>query len=181
MPRFEKHTCPSEVAFALPHPRPTATLGNELNTGRLQGGTDSGDGARMRPPCACFQVPNSLLAEPGTIGELPLIPSKQCPGLAALIVGHGSDFRNRTPAPPPFSGMNSMPAASRAARMAERVRGMWRGKPTSALRIVSIDTWLRTERTTRVQPSNSRAARHCSGVMLQGPEASRQDRRRSQR
>lgn len=30
---------------------------------------------------------------------------------------------SRTPAPPPFSGMNSIPAASRAARIAAKVRG----------------------------------------------------------
>ena len=30
---------------------------------------------------------------------------------------HEDCFRRRTPAPPPFSGMNSTPAASRAARM----------------------------------------------------------------
>ncbi len=33
-------------------------------------------------------------------------------------------FRNRTPAPPPFSAMNSTPAASRAARIAARVRAL---------------------------------------------------------
>ena len=32
-------------------------------------------------------------------------------------------FRNRTPAPPPFSGMNSTPASSSARRMASTVRG----------------------------------------------------------
>ena len=32
-------------------------------------------------------------------------------------------FCNRTPGPPPFSGMNSTPAASRAVRIAATVRG----------------------------------------------------------
>ena len=56
--------------------------------------------------------------------------STQPPAIETLIVGergllgksglrHGAaGFLNRTPGPPPFSAMNSMPAVSRAVRMA---------------------------------------------------------------
>lgn len=56
-------------------------------------------------------------------GNLTRCPAEGRSRHPALCWRHdvGPGFRNRTPAPPPFSGMKSTPAASRAIRMAARL------------------------------------------------------------
>jgi hypothetical protein len=50
-------------------------------------------------------------------------------------------FRILTPAPPPFSEMNSTPAASSAACIAARVAGMGAARPCSKRRTVASPTF----------------------------------------
>lgn len=62
------------------------------------------------------------------------------------VVGHGVRFASLTPGPLPFSGMNSTPAASRAARMAERLLVMGVRLPVSKSATVARDTPARSAR-----------------------------------
>ena len=69
--------------------------------------------------------------------------------------------RRRTPAPPPFSSMNSTPAASRARRTARSLAGVIEvaRSISSARRIVrklTADCWARS---CALQPTSARAAR----------------------
>ena len=57
-----------------------------------------------------------------------------------------SGFRRRTPGPPPFSAMNSMPAFSRAPRTSSSVRGYGSLAPRSKSAIVFVAVLLASER-----------------------------------
>jgi hypothetical protein len=79
--------------------------------------------------------------------------------------GRAYVFRNRTPAPPPFSGTNSTPAARKAARIASTVRGRGLISPASIrarFRTVAPDS---PANRSLVQPIKARAARTCPGKM----------------
>jgi hypothetical protein len=71
------------------------------------------------------------------------------------------DFRKRTPSPPPLSWMKSIPAASRARRMAVSFGTVTGISPstTSALRMVATPTFEAAARSRAVQRSSARAAR----------------------
>jgi hypothetical protein len=64
------------------------------------------------------------------------------PGAALKLefVYDSAFFLNRTPGPPPFSGMNSTPAASMADRIAERLLATGTERPASKLRTVDSPT-----------------------------------------
>jgi hypothetical protein len=72
-----------------------------------------------------------------------------------------ADLRRRTPGPPPFSSMNSTPAASRARRMASSFAAVSEVAPsaTSALRIVLAPNAASLARSAALHRSSARAAR----------------------
>ena len=76
-----------------------------------------------------------------------------------------SGFRRRTPGPPPFSAMNSMPAFSRAPRTSSRVRGYGSLTPRSKSAIVFVAVLLASERSDCDHPRRPRAPRHCSRLI----------------
>ena len=69
-------------------------------------------------------------------------------------------FLNRTPGPPPFSAINSMPASSRAARIAETVVSRDLHFSFSKFWIVIIHTEARAARLGWLHLRRPRAARH---------------------
>ena len=79
---------------------------------------------------------------------------------------HHAGFLSRTPAPPPFSAMNSTPADSSAARMAARLLAIGERFPVSKSRIV--DTLTREASASRGcdQFKRARAARDCGGEII---------------
>jgi hypothetical protein len=80
---------------------------------------------------------------------------------------YSSDFfLNRTPGPPPFSAMNSIPAASRAVRMASMAALLVPAAPVSNLTRVCFGTPEAATRSSRDQSRNPRAARACSPEMV---------------
>jgi hypothetical protein len=70
-------------------------------------------------------------------------------------------FRNRTPSPPPLSSMKSIPAASRARRMAASFASVTGTSPstTSALRMVATPTFEVRAKSRAVHRISARAAR----------------------
>jgi hypothetical protein len=70
-------------------------------------------------------------------------------------------FRNRTPSPPPLSSMKSIPAASRARRMAASFASVTGTSPstTSALRMVATPTFEARAKSRAVHRISARAAR----------------------
>src|SRR5450432_3157396 len=68
-------------------------------------------------------------------------------------------FRSRTPGPPPFTSMNSTPAASRAARIAVRLFGIGSLRPASKFLTVDSPTLAAFASSSCVQFTSPRAAR----------------------
>ena len=76
--------------------------------------------------------------------------------------------RRRTPGPPPFSSMNSTPAASSARRRAASLGSVTGISPstTSTRRIVATPTFEALARSRALQRSSARAARNCALEIL---------------
>src|SRR5258708_5672872 len=74
-------------------------------------------------------------------------------------------LRRRTPGPPPFSSMNSMPAFSRALCTSPSVRGYGSLALRSKSAMVLVAVLLAPERSDWDQPSKPRAPRHCAGLI----------------
>ncbi|PWJ84381.1 hypothetical protein C8D77_13315 [Mesorhizobium loti] len=87
----------------------------------------------------------------------------------ALSTNHPPSNRRAslTPGPPPFSGMNSMPAASSAVRIAFRFAEVIDGMPSSdsARLTVATPKLAASARSFALQRSSARAARICAPVM----------------
>ena len=77
-------------------------------------------------------------------------------------------FRRRTPGPPPFSNMNSIPASSRARRTAASLAAVICNGPSvsSARRTVATPTDALLARSSAVQRMRARPARICAAVSL---------------
>lgn len=76
-----------------------------------------------------------------------------------------TNFRSRTPAPSPFSGMKITPASSRAACRARRFARMGDEAPRSKFLIVLTATSDASAKRVWLIDRRALAARHCSGVM----------------
>lgn len=73
---------------------------------------------------------------------------------------------SRTPGPPPFWGMNSIPAASKALRMAVIVLARGAVAPSSKRTRVLFGTPLTVTNSSRLQLSNPLAALTCAAEMV---------------
>jgi hypothetical protein len=74
-------------------------------------------------------------------------------------------LRRRTPAPPPFSSMNSMPAFSSALCTPSSVLGYGSLAPRSKSAMVFMAVLLASARSDCDHPRSPRAPRHCAGLM----------------
>jgi hypothetical protein len=83
---------------------------------------------------------------------------------AALLQARGPF--SRTPAPPPFSGMNSIPAASRARHTTSKVARRGCAPPPSNCRTVTTPTRAAVASCCWDQSRSARAARHWAGVTM---------------
>ena len=81
--------------------------------------------------------------------------------------GHWPSSRSRTPGPPPFPLMNLTPASSSARRRAVRIARRGSVAPRSNWRSVTTPTAASRDRSSWVQSSKARAARHWVGVTVQ--------------
>ena len=74
-------------------------------------------------------------------------------------------FLRRSPGPPPFSSMNSIPPASNTRWMASTVRS-FSSSPRSNRATVSTDTLAAAASSRTPQPKAARAIRHCTGKKI---------------
>jgi hypothetical protein len=77
----------------------------------------------------------------------------------------GWRLRSRTPGPPPFSSMNSTPAASNV-RCSASIVLSFKSSPRSNLATVSVDTLAAAATSRTPKPSAARAMRHCTGDII---------------
>src|SRR5471030_2634027 len=116
-------------------------------------GVDSGHGAAER-------VPNRRAPRPWPlfVRSLQLRSSEQWASeLDTFCVQHHFAFLSRTPEPPPFSAMNSTPAASRARWIAVRVEAFGSALPLSILIRPVFDIPARSANSLCFSPSMARA------------------------
>jgi hypothetical protein len=115
----------------------TAAISNASPVWRFGNSREAGDGIDQSPPATSDSATNYFL---GALG-------RRC--------------RKRTPGPPPFSSMNSTPAASKARRTAKSfaaVREVW-SSATSARRMVFRPNAASRARSSAVHLRRARAAR----------------------
>jgi hypothetical protein len=117
------------------------------------------------PPCPDEARP------PSTVGKITGTRSEERRTYNKLdaLEAHSISDRSVTPARPPSLSINSAPAASRAERMAARVRGCGFRLPVSKSNRVLWPTEAATARSSRLMASIARAPRHCCGVRLEFP------------
>ena len=128
-------------------PEFNALLGETLN------GVVHKDEGRDDAHDSLFQSSGASLRSAGS----PLVDEEIVSGIALQRTRY---FLSLTPAPPPFSGMNSTPAASRALRIAARLEGMACRAAPSKFWMVRRLTPLATLSPAWLIPKSPRAARH---------------------
>ena len=86
--------------------------------------------------------------------------------VTTTVFAHSTCLLNRTPAPPPFAGINSTPAPSRAFRIAFSVASRGIRASLSKLIKVRTATFATSASWFCDHPSNPRAARHCDAFII---------------
>ena len=172
--------CPGDPCHSLPQPhaRPAAVLRNKHDPGGFQGIAQGIYRAGLHA-LTSLEPCHGSWSYLGSFGEVSDAPSKSSARHLTLKRRHGAvfdirtqcpvpcrqaaHFRRRRPGPPPFSKINSMPAASRVDRMARRFSGTGDLAPRSKSATVDRPTPAASARSHCDRLSRARAARHCPG------------------